>query len=269
MPEHLPELEVAVATMGRRDPDRLLDALGLADSEVPVLVVNQVPGGPLPAPVERGRVRMLSFDERGIARSRNRAIEHARADLLLFTDDDVHCLPTALSEVRAAFAAAPEAAAITFRFRDSETGAPARAYPRLPGAHTPLSVASVMSVEVAVRRSRLGAVAFDERFGLGSVYPSGEEAIFLRDLQRAGQRVRHAPVTVCEHPGQGSAEQIWDATAARAKGAVLRRMYPIGWPALVAYLAAAKYSHHGRALGPAGLVRAMLAGAADMGTART
>lgn len=253
-------LEVAVAGMNLTDPDGLITRLGLSDTPARVLVVNQITdrnaGGPVPTPIDRGRVRMLSFAERGIARSRNRAIEWSRGEVLLFADDDIHCHPQAFPEVLAAFDAHPAAAAITFRCAGL-----GHRYPRLPQAHGPVSVASVSSVEIAVAPARLGTVRFDPSFGLGTERPSGEEAIFLRDLQRAGAAVRFAPVTICHHGHTSSGQGPWDPPMTRTKGAVMRRMYPRTWPLPLAYLAATKRRTHAPGTDAISFGRTLLQGA--------
>lgn len=257
-------LEVAVAAMGVHDPDPVVAQLGLAACDASVLIINQVLAGPVPDPVDRGRVRMLSFREQGVSRSRNRAIEHSRGEVLLFADDDLQCFAHVFPEVTAAFATHADAAAITFRCEGLQ-GSPSPTQRRQPGRHTPLSVASVRSVEIAVAPQRLGAVRFDAAFGLGTDLPSGEEAVFLRDLQRAGQVVRHCPLAICRHERLSSGQRPWDTAMARTKGAVLRRMYPLAWPLPLAYLAATKYETHGKHLGALTYSAAMLGGALKEG----
>ena len=238
-----------MATMGQSDPARLTARMGLANADVDVLIINQCPDRSVPKPYERGTVRMLSFPERGLARSRNRALEHARGDIVLLADDDVRYLPQVGPSVAAAFAAMPAVAALCFRYCDAATGLPTKRYPARPGLHDARTIAGVSSIEVALRRHRLAGVRFDERFGLGSRFPSGEEAIFLRDLQRRGAAVGHYPMTLCEHAGAGSGHAPWDPVATRAKGAILRRMYPGAWPAVMCAFALAKYPRHGGAQG--------------------
>lgn len=250
--------------MDLREPRALLARLGLENTAARVLIINQVSRiarGPdtassPPASLDAGRIRIKSFAERGVSRSRNRAIELSRGEVLLLSDDDLRYETGAFTDVLAAFDARPDAAAITFR-----CGGLGHRYPRLPGPHTARSVASVSSVEIAVAPTRLRGVRFDPAFGLGTPLPSGEEAIFLRDLQRAGASVRYAPITVCHHDHPSSGQGTWDAHMTRTKGAVLRRMYPRAWALPLAYFAATKRLPHAPGMGAAEFSRHLLLGA--------
>lgn len=222
-------VEVLLSTMRRSDPLALAAKMGLPD-DVDLLVVNQCPEGSIPEDFDDGRIRMKSYLERGLARSRNRALDEARGDLLIFADDDCRIEPDLGPLIRSAFARQPGTAVISFQYAD-EHGVVQKRYPRRPCRHRRFSLLRVASVEIAMDRRLLGAVRFDERFGLGTEVPLGAECVFLARAMRAGLSLRFEPKTVCRHrglpTGVGRPARL---ETARRLGAVLGTMYPAAWP---------------------------------------
>jgi hypothetical protein len=256
MAEPQPIVQVLLATMNRQRPPDVLGRFGPNDERPEVLVVNQCTEIEPPDELREPGLRMVSVKEHGLSRSRNLALAEAVGDLLVLSDDDLSYDPALADIVRRGFARFPRAAVVTFQFRNSGTGRLAKAYRGSARLHNALSVGGVSSIEMALRRDRLGGLRFDERFGVGGGIPTGEEAIFLADVLRAGQEVAYWPEPLCEHPGMGSGHSEWRELDARRKGAVLRRMYPIGWPAVVLGFTVAKYpKYHERV----GLLRWLIA----------
>lgn len=239
--DRAPEVELLVACMNRREPPPVLARFAPSAERPALLVINQCTEIEPPPDIDAEGLRMISVREQGLSRSRNRALEHARGELLAFCDDDVEYLPSALATLRRGFAAHPRAAIVTFQFLARETGRPFKRYAPAPFEHGPLSVAAVSTIEIAFRRERAAHLRFDERFGLGAGLASGEENIWLRDALRAGLRAGYFPEPLCDHPGLPTGHRAWTAADARAKGALLRRMYPRAWPAMVGGFCVLKY----------------------------
>ena len=232
-------IEIAVSTMELQDAAALVARMGLAQADVDVLIINQVDSTP-PPPVQQGRLRVYSFQERGLSRSRNHALDLARRDIMVIADDDLEYQPGFETSVRAAFAAAPGAAILTFQFLDSDTNELAKKYSVRGHAHHRFSVPALTSMELAIRRSLLPRVHFDERFGLGAQYPSGEEAIFVADAMRAGAKAQYVPLVLCSHPGATTGHRSWGHGAATGKGAIVRRLFPRAWPLVLPAFVTAK-----------------------------
>lgn len=255
-----PSLEVGISTMNAQDPLALCQRMGLVGQGVRVLIINQCPSGPLPADVGEGPVRMFSFRESGVARSRNRVLAQTRAEVLLFADDDLTYLDGLAARLQRAMAHDSGAAVITFPVLALETGLPTRRFPRKAGRHTPFSITGVGTPEIAVRPARLSGVRFDEGFGLGAPHPQGDEPIFLRDVQRAGLRISYWPEALCQHSVVSSGRRPWTTAMVQTKRAVLQRMYPGMWPWMAAAMCATKYRPYGASLGPLAWVTAWSGG---------
>lgn len=245
-------VEVAVATVELRDPEQLFDALGLGGQGVELLIINQLhsPEAKAPDAANGSGWRIFNYRERGLSRSRNRALSHARGDILLLADEDIRYRDGFAEVVRAEFGRYPEAAGVSFRFEERSQGALAKGYPAVAMRHSWLSVAALSSIELALQPSRLGDHRFDERFGLGAQFPSGEEAVLCSDLLRAGAELWSVPKTICSHLGASSGHRVWDAPTRQAKGALMRRLAPRSWPLWLFALAVTKYSRFGAGVSP-------------------
>lgn len=254
-------VEVLVSTMNASDPCALVERMGLLQADVDVLVINQCTSREAPAPFHQDRIRMMSFEECGLSRSRNHGLTLSRGDIVVLADDDVRYVEGFDARMREAYADYPSADAITFRFAEANSQGAARRYPRDGHWHNRFSLGSVASVEITGRRTALTSFRFDERFGLGSLLPQGEEAVFLIDALRRGLRMRFEPITLCEHQGRTSGQGDWDEAMACTKGAVLRRAYPRLWSLLCIWFAMTKRRRYAPGLGVAAVTRALFRGA--------
>lgn len=176
-----------------------------------------------------GGPSVLSYRELGLARSRNRAIDMATGDICLISDDDVEYLPEIVSVIQLAFEENPDADIITFQI-EAPDGRPFRRYRDSRFWHNKRSVMSVCSIEIAFRRRSVLAAGlrFDERFGLGSCFPTGEEIIFLCDAIDRGLRALSYPSPIVIHPLETSGARLRDnSRLIEAKGAMFFRIFGI------------------------------------------
>lgn len=269
-----PSIEVAVATMNQSEPAALRGRLGLLGSDAELLIINQLdadagaagPGDPQafedgPQLSSGDGWRMLSCRERGLSRSRNRALDAARADIVLLADDDIHYVDGFTELVRTEFGRYPEAVAITFQFSADGSDRPHKAYRSQAAHHDRCSIAGISSIEVALRPALLQGVRFDERFGLGTEHPAGEEALFFDELLRRGAQAWYRPSLLCTHCGVSSGHRPWSKAQTRTKAAVTRRLFPHAWPVVLAGFALVKYPRFGSELGAPSWLFELVAGA--------
>lgn len=180
---------------------------------------------------DRLDVTVTTLEGRGLSRNRNNALAHSTADIVVISDDDCRYTPEAIAAVREAFAAQPEADVLCFE----AAGFDGRTFKRYPSA--PMSYAdarregySPASVELAFRRESLMQFGFrfDERFGLGSDYPAGEEEVLLCDLLKAGAHIGFVPQVIVSTDAATTGRRfLCDARLQVTKGAVFRRCYGV------------------------------------------
>ena len=139
---------------------------------------------PIPSELcERDDVRVVFLPGAGLCRNRNNALDHAVGDVLMICDDDERVRRADFDRILKVYEAHPEFDIVHFQ---------------TTGLHKDYPPRYVSSVEMTLRRERIGSLRFDERFGLGSPCLNAcEETVFLSDAARAGLRVHYEPVSIC------------------------------------------------------------------------
>ena len=179
----------------------------------------------LAAPAGRAVGRLAST---GLSRSRNAALDAARGEILLVADDDVTHPPGAFEAIRGFFAENPGVDLCAGQSLDAD-GRPRKRPPARPRRLTRLNCARISSHELAFRLApvRAKGLRFDEGFGAGAGTESflGEEFVFVADCLKAGLEGRAVPFVVSRHPATSSGFVWQGAAAARARAAVLARVF--------------------------------------------
>ena len=176
----------------------------------------------LPAELkEREDVSIVEDNGKGLARSRNIALENATADLLVITDDDNRYDTAAIELIRNAFEKHPTAGLIQFQALTME-GKPLRNYPAFPYTYETRPRGTYFcSVELVMRR-KANLPRFDERFGLGAELGCGEEEVFVHEAVKRGVKMIYVPQPLVRTDGATTGGRfLTDAAVQRAKGAVL------------------------------------------------
>lgn len=183
---------------------------------------NGIGSDALPAELkEREDVSIVEDNGKGLARSRNIALENATADLLVITDDDNRYDTAAIELIRNAFEKHPTAGLIQFQALTME-GKPLRNYPAFPYTYETRPRGTYFcSVELVMRR-KANLPRFDERFGLGAELGCGEEEVFVHEAVKRGVKMIYVPQPLVRTDGATTGGRfLTDAAVQRAKGAVL------------------------------------------------
>lgn len=174
---------------------------------------------------------LISLRERGVSKSRNRAIENTHFEIALISDDDVEFLENIENIVVDAFKKNPDADIITFQAK-IPTGEPFKSnYKTKSFYHNLKTIMRVSTIEMAFRVESIkkNNLKFDEEFGLGSNYPTGEEAIFLSDAIKKGLRILYIPTTIVSHAKESSGGMFKNnPKLIEAKGAMFYRIFALG-----------------------------------------
>ncbi len=133
-----------------------------------------------------GKVTMITTAQRGVGRNRNTALDSATSDILLFADDDViyqNDMPMAVTE---AFQSNPDADVIIFSMDYTRNGQLIEQRHLQKHRMHLYNSLRFGAVSIAVRRSSMekAGIRFNENFGGGCKYSSGEDSLFLRDCYR-------------------------------------------------------------------------------------
>lgn len=233
-----PHLDLLVSTCNQRITS-LVNMLLDVQSGVRWIIVHQIFDDIDEAKVASARaqlevrsdVLLITSHERGLSRSRELALCHAKAELCLICDDDVVFRPEAIDTIRKSFADNPSVAVMTFRIEGmdgqaikpyKEQEAMVRAIPHAREA------GYYWSVEIAFRRQMILAaqIQFETRIGLGTNIPTGEDTLFLIHCWERGLPMAHCKQVILSAPQEHSEQQEgyrdW-----YARGVVWPRVY--GW----------------------------------------
>lgn len=155
--------------------------------------------------VLRDDVRVTELDSRGVAKSRNKAIELATAEYLIFSDDDIVFDPEGLQTAIDFLDVNPQYDMLLGAAVDP-SGEHRKEYPNQIVPLTKFNSAKAATYEMLIRVDairRLG-IRFDEKFGAGAKNYLGDEFIFIADLLDAGGKGIFHPIVLATHPAVSS-----------------------------------------------------------------
>jgi len=143
--------------------------------------------------VGENRIRMFSCLDRGLSKSRNKALKESAADICLLCDDDEHLEDDYVSKIQEAYEKYPDADIIAFRLERSS-----RSYWTVPRRINYLNSLKISSCQISFKRNSIigRGIFFDETFGAGTRYSFGEENIFLYECLKKGLKVYYLPIKI-------------------------------------------------------------------------
>ncbi|NCX35954.1 MAG: glycosyltransferase [Actinobacteria bacterium] len=197
------------------------------DREVLVLVQNQDESSYV---FNERSAKLIELKNRGVAKSRNAALDRASGKYLLFGDDDITFDEAGIKSALAYFESHPSCSIILARAID-ETGKSRKNY---VSKETPLKLtnsarAATYEMLIRVDAIREKQIRFDEIFGAGTTNYLGDEYIFIADALRAGLSGVHLPVNLAVHPTESSGSRWGTEEDLRARRKVFTRVF--GWKA--------------------------------------
>ncbi len=199
----------------------------LMKNNVKCTVVNQFSGHQKEALSDQYGIQIYSFSEKGLSKSRNRNLQYLTEKIGLITDQDIRFKTDFQNIILSAFEASHESDIIVFQMED-EHGKPMKNYKKNSFWMNQRDIMKVSSVEIAIKSKSIiqNKLMFDENFGLGSVFPTGEEAIFLSDALKKGLKVKYFPCPIVIHPKESSGySYAHNHSLIQAKGAMLYRIF--------------------------------------------
>ncbi|NLD96562.1 MAG: glycosyltransferase family 2 protein [Synergistaceae bacterium] len=183
-------LEVLLSAMFLKDY-RYIDTLNI---KTDCVVINQCDQEKHETFIDSGRnIRFISTQERGLSKSRNMALKFSTADICLICDDDVEYVEGYSEIVKNTFLTNIHYDIIIFHVKKSKNDCP------LYFQQKELSFFSILkarSVEIAFKRKSVNEISFNEMFGAGAQYSSGEENLFLFKCLQKGLKALYCPIQI-------------------------------------------------------------------------
>ena len=184
-------------------------------------------GAPIPAELNRPDVEIHRFEHAGQVWNRNNAFLHCKADIVVFSDDDLIYKSEELLNLRSFYELNHDVDVVAFQSEHigSDCSYPSGAI-KLSSKYPRGYYAS--GFELSFRRKRVGNLKCHPLFGLGSPkLHGGEDELLLYAAIKRGLNCWFAPITVCEHnhPSTGTKAKLTNENL-RAMGAVLALQNP-------------------------------------------
>lgn len=177
-------LQVLVATMHQKD----LSVVEKMNIRCDAVIANQADRNEI---LVEDHFRMITTDTRGVGLNRNIALLAADADILLFADDDVVYYDDMPQAVVTAFEENPQADVLIFGMDIVKNG---KVIERRHLKNQRLHVFNAMrfgTYRIAIRRNALlrANIMFNQNFGGGCPFSSGEDSLFLKACFDRGLKV--------------------------------------------------------------------------------
>lgn len=182
-------LEVLISTMHKKDREDVITLLKAMNINSDCIVINQCDKNENETFTYKGHhVLCVYSTERGLSRSRNLALRHAKADIVVIADDDVCYNDDYEKTIRRAYDENPNFDILTFMVKDNKK------YHREKRKLNRLLIHKVASWEITMKLDAIKSMRFNELFGVGSSHISmGEENIFLAECIKKKKKIMYIP----------------------------------------------------------------------------
>lgn len=218
------KVEVLVSTMNQTD----FSLIKKMNIKTDALIINQCDKEEKNEIMLNGNtIRMFSYNERGLTKSRNKAIENSDGDICVVADDDLNYVDNYEQLIINAYKKYPEASIIAFDVPSTNNSRPTSSLSEgnIDFLHT-LKVSS-FQITFKLKEINYKGIRFNEYFGAGARYTCGEEHIFLSEALKKGLKIKYvnSKIAYVDHN-----ESTWfngfDEKLFRTKGAMFYQMSP-------------------------------------------
>lgn len=193
-------IEVLVSTMNVHTKEQFDNQIKKMNISGKSLTINQCPNfsGDLIS-VKNGKHRLLTYIEKGLSKSRNKAITNSQCDICVIADDDLIYYDNYESIIKKAYDKYKDADIIAFYVnslnKDRQTTN------QKEGKISFLRSMKISSFQITFKRESIlnDSILFDEFFGAGSgLFTCGEENIFLYDCLKKGKKIYYVPISIAD-----------------------------------------------------------------------
>lgn len=188
------KIETLISTMNRKD----LEFISPMNLQTDVIIINQCQNEEIISEkIGHHNITMLNYNEKGLSRSRNRAIEASTAEICLIADDDMCYEDDYAQKIIAAYERYPDADIIAFQV--IRTGATRlKQFRQKACQENYITSMKISSVEMTFKRRSIleKGLHFNTLFGAGAWFVCGEENIFMFDCLRQKLKVMYLPIVI-------------------------------------------------------------------------
>ncbi|MBQ6935812.1 MAG: glycosyltransferase family 2 protein [Clostridia bacterium] len=220
------KIEVLVSTMHQKNSD-LINKMNL---KTDAIIINQTDNADFKElSINDKKVRMFSFNERGVGLSRNSALMRSDADICVLADDDMVFCDNYEETVRNAFEDNPRADLIIFNLIED-----GKSLNRQNTNITKINILNYMNygaARIAFKRKAISynGITFNLNFGGGTNHQCGEDTLFLRNCLKKGLNIIALPQAIAELKDERDSTWFkgYNEKYFFDKGAVLALAHPV------------------------------------------
>ncbi|WP_051827321.1 glycosyltransferase family 2 protein [Metabacillus indicus] len=168
----------------------------------------------------------IKLNKKGLSYARNRALEQIKGSIVTFSDDDCWYPPDSMERVENAFTATCNDI-IVFQIYDPISKKYYKEYKDSSNKKVfTRDIFRISSIEFFLKAESLkkAGVFFDEDFGLGTNYPSGEENVFIYDLFKSGLKIQYFPEVIVYHKKPETNSRLTEPQL-KSKGPLFKRLF--------------------------------------------
>lgn len=187
-------------------------------------------------------IKYLYMFEKWLSKNRNNALKNAKSDIIYICDDDLNFLDWFENIIKQSYKN-NNFDIITFQAQNEKSK---KHFSIKEWKHTRFSVLKVWSWWITFKRKSIleNWLRFDENFWLGTIYPTGEENIFLTDCYKKWLDMYHSDKPIVIHPDESSGIN-YNADLIIARIKVFKRLFWfIGWFTWVFYFTILHYKYY-------------------------
>lgn len=180
-------------------------------------------------------IKYYNIKANGLSNSRNFAISKSSGAICLLCDDDV-IYEKDFSEIITNSFDKNDSDVITY-YAKNNYGSLFKNYPSLIN-HNYKSISYVNSFLIAFKREKIVAndIKFDPLFGLGAIFETADEYIFLRSILEKKLKITSCPKIILTHPAESSGQDAGIDKNIFARAAIFYKFY--------GYVSYIKLIHH-------------------------
>jgi len=172
------------------------------------------------------RVKVLAFAGVGVTKIRNKVLENATGDYVIFADDDIAFHEEGL--LHAIQLMEDGKLALLLGEAVDESGKLRKTYPKANQKLNKLNSGRAATYEMLINVAavRQSGVSFDEEFGAGAAETYlGDEYIFIADLLSKGLSCYFMPIVLATHPSDSSGSGWGTDRDRKARAKVFDRVF--------------------------------------------
>lgn len=192
------EIEVLLSTMNLKDINQTKKLIKQMNVNTPILIINQITEDISPWNYDDENIKLYSYIEKGLSKSRNRAISNANADVAIIADDDVIYENDYEKTISDAYEKYKDADIIAFYVQsNNKKRSIKRQRTHKVNFITAMRIQS-MQITFKSKEIKKEKINFMEEFGAGSRYFMGEESIFLYQCLNNKKKIYYVNKKIAE-----------------------------------------------------------------------